>query len=202
MNLNNYLDSLEKKTEIVFRDFQDFSDGCRMLILLERKKEGGSTKEEKRSLITRFTFNSDQYRDAIKEMLLLQLICPNARLYASLNSRNIKKTIRIMETELLDAHYADDTCRDSVYKKLIRSARHFVMQPTTANESLFLIDVDDEEGKDIMGEALLECGRLNVEILKTYKTKNGWHIITKPFNLGLWTHKSEVKKDPLILLTY
>ncbi len=203
VKIGNYIESLEAKSNAIFDDFIDFSDGCRMLILLERKKDGGHNKEERRTLQTRFTFSPEEYKRAIKEMLLLRLLNPEARLYASVNSRNIKKVIQQVETELLWCHYSDEVNRLSTYKKLIKSARHFVMQQTCANDSLFIIDADNIEGRDIYAEVLIKCAKLNIDIVKCYKTKNGWHIVTKPFNPNLWDSSfGEIKKDGLILLDY
>lgn len=202
MKLNNYIEALEQKSKSIFNNFVDFSDGCRMLILLERKKDGGHNKEERRTLQTRFSFSSEEYAKAIKELLLMRVLYPESRLYSSVNARNVKKVIRQIETELLDCHYADEERRMFTYNKLIKSARHFVMQQNCSETSLFIIDVDNEEGKDVQGEALQECERLGVEILKIYPTKNGFHIVTKPFNPTLWKHKAEIKKDALILLDY
>ena len=201
MNINNYLENLDFKVESIFKSFYDFTSGVRMIILLERKKDGGHNKEDRRTLCTRFTFSSEEYKYALKEMLLLRLIYPETRLYSSVNSRNLKKIIRNVETSLLDAHYADEECSFSVHKKLIKAPRHYVMQQSVSDTSFFVLDVDDVEGKDTYGEALQKCAELEIEILKAYKTKNGWHIITKPFNPSIWT-LCEIKKDALILLDY
>lgn len=202
IKLNNYIESLELKTEHIFEEFKDFSDGCRMLILLERKKDGGHNKEERRTLQTRFSFSEEEFKRAIKELLVMRIIYPESRLYSSVNARSIKKVIRRIEEELLDCHYSDEERRLFTYKKLIKSARHFVMQQSASETSLFVIDADDVEGKDIHGEVLKHCAELGVEILKPYKTKNGWHVIVKPFNPSLWKHTSEIKKDALILLDF
>ncbi len=202
IKLNNYIEALELKTEQIFNEFEEFSDGVRMLILLERHKEGGHNKEERRNLGTRFTFSPEEYKRAIKELLLMRLLYPQSRLYASVNPRNLKKVIRQIEVELLDCHYSDDERAFFTHKKLIKSARHFVMRQSCSETSLFIIDADDIEGRDVHGEVLKHCEELGVEILKSYKTKNGWHLITNPFNPSLWKHESEIKKDALVLLDY
>lgn len=203
IKLSNYLESLELKAEHIFNDFQEFTDGARMLILLERKKDGGHNKEERRNIGTRFTFSSEEYKIALKDLLLMRVLYPETRLYASVNPRKLKSVIRKIEEQLLDCHYSNDAEKNLfAHKKIIKSPRHFFMQQNCADGSLFVIDVDDIDGRDAQGEALEECARLNIDILKTYKTKNGWHFITKPFNPNLWTHSSEVKKDALILLDY
>lgn len=79
------------------------------------------------------------------------------------------------------------------------------MSPTARvkGDSLFLIDVDNVEGEDIMGLALAALAECGAEIVKQYATKNGWHIITKPFNPTTWNGKlGEIKKDGLILLAW
>jgi len=76
------------------------------------------------------------------------------------------------------------------------------MQPSQRKTSLFLFDVDNEEGRDVMGEAL--CVIPNEYILYTYATKNGWHIITNPFNYTeiKLPKNCEFKKDALLLLSF
>lgn len=201
--VGNLIEDIEKEAEEIFAEFSQFSEGARMIMLLERKKDGGHNKEELRNLATRFTFSGEEYKRAIRDMLVLQLLYPESRMYTSVNPRKMTKVIQQIERELLELHYCkDDVQVEYTHKKLIKSPRHFFMQPQCADGSLFVIDVDDEEGIDSSAEALKEAERVGVEILKTYKTKNGWHFVTKPFNPALWTHKSEVKKDALILLNY
>ena len=201
--IGNLLEEIEIKSNNICQEFVGFTDGLRMIILLERKKEGGGNKEERRNLSSRFTFSSDEFQRALKELLLLKEMYPGSRLYSSLNPRDSKKVIRQIERELLELHYSKDEVQIIyTHKKIIKSPRHFVMQPTCSDDSLFLIDVDNIEGKDAYGDALKECEKLDVRILKTYQTKNGWHVITKPFNQSLWKLESEIKKDALILLDF
>lgn len=202
IKLGNFLDSIELKTKQICREFEQFTDGARMLILLERKKDGGHNKEERRNLGTKFSFSSEEFAYAVKELLLLRLIYPESRLYSSANQRDVKKVIHKIETELLDVHYSNDEEKNTfTYKKLIKSPRHFFMQQANAQTKLFVLDVDDVEGEDLHDKALRLCAELEVEIVKSYRTKNGWHIVTEPFNPALWT-VGEVKKDALLLLDY
>lgn len=54
---------------------------------------------------------------------------------------------------------------------------------------------------DITAGPLKWCGENGVEVVKQYPTKNGWHLLLKPFNLTKWPKEfGEIKKDPLILL--
>lgn len=200
---NALLDIIKKRDEL-FEEFKDFASGFRVLMLLQRTKDGGSASDEEKRIFESYTTtNPEEFKQKLFNLLLLKsaLKVPS-RIYMSANPRNQYKVIRYIEQSLIDAHYADDTCRDSIYKKLLKKPRHFLMQPQNKDGSLFIIDIDDEEGKDIMGEVLTEIAKLNIVEVKRYRTKSGWHIIVEPFNLALWKHKSEVKKDPLILLDY
>jgi len=203
MKLSNYVQNVVSRAENIIETFGSFSDGSRMLMLMQREKDGGSHHEERRNLCTRFTFNKDQFKRGVEELLFLMALYPNSRIYMNLNKRNLPKVIRQVERELLDLHYCgDEEIVRNTQQKLIRSPRHFFMQPNVRDESMFLIDVDDEPGKDIMGEVLTRIAELKIEEVMRYKTKNGWHVVVKPFNPGLWEHKSEIKKDPLVLLAY
>lgn len=201
MNLTNFLEGIHKETDALCEEFAQFSDGMRMLILLQRKKDGGHNKEEIRMLETVFTFDEESFKRGVLKMLLLRLLHPTARLYLSVNPRSMHKIIRKIEIELLECHYCDEVKRDYTYKKLIKAPRHFVMQQANKAGNLFILDVDDVEGRDMYGEALQWLAETNIDIIKTYRTRNGWHIITEPFNPGLFKF-GEVKVDGLLLLKY
>jgi hypothetical protein len=48
-----------------------------------------------------------------------------------------------------------------------------------------------------------QLSELKVEIVAKYQTKNGTHLITKPFNPNLFNGEfGEIKKDALMLLDY
>ena len=98
--------------------------------------------------------------------------------------------------------YADEEERNNTYQKLLRSPKHFLMQPKCTDESYFILDIDNEEGFDRMGEALRMMEEVGAEEMLRYPTKNGWHFVVKPFNPNLWLGPGEIKKDGLLLLSY
>jgi len=170
---SNALLDIEKKRDELFEEFKDFTDGFRVLMLLQRTKDGGNASdEEKRMFESYTTTNPEEFKQKLFNLLLIKASSKlQLRIYLSANPRNPNKVIRYIEQSLIDAHYADETCRNSVYKKLLKKPRHFLMQQQNKDSSLFLIDIDNEEGKDVMGEVLEEMARLNVIELKRYKTK-------------------------------
>lgn len=203
MLFSNKIKQLRLRAEQICEDFAEFTDGFRVLMLLQRTKDGGANDEEKRLFDSYTTTNSEEFKEKLFNLLLQKVVAKvPCRIYLSANPRNPLKVIRYIEESLISAHYADDTCRDSIYKKLLKKPRHFLMQQTCKDSSLFLIDVDDEPERDVLGLALQKVGELGIVERKRYRTKNGWHIVVEPFNLALWDTVGEVKKDPIILLDY
>lgn len=202
--VSNLLMDVEQKRNSIIENFNEFTDGVRLMMLLERKKDGGSNKEERRVSFSKITLNKDDFKNSLLQVLMLQAtIYPNHRLYLSVNARNLKKVVRDMEVSLLESHYADETCRTNTHAKLLKSPRHWLMQPKNSTTSYFILDIDNIEGRDIEGEALKKIADLGISIIKKYKTKNGWHIVTEPFNPALWDNSlGEIKKDGLILISY
>jgi len=195
---------IDKRVKEIMELFGDFTSGIRMLLLLQRTKDGGNANdEEKRVFDSYITFSTEEFKSKLKNLLILKHFQKvPTRIYVSANPRNLKKVIKYIELALVEAHYADDVCAKSVRTKLIRNPRHFLMQQANKDSSLFLLDLDDEDDKDIMGIALQRIAELDIEEVMRYRTKNGWHIVVKPFNLELWQSVGEVKKDPLLLLDY
>ncbi len=199
---SSQLDTIRKKAKDLTEEFVDFTDGIRMIMLLQRKKDGGSNKEEKRVFETYVTYSTEEFEDKLFNLLLIQAANKNTRIYSCVNARNQKKIIREIHESLMEHYYADEICANSISKKIIKNPRHFVMQPKTKETSYFIIDVDDVDGADALGDALYEMAQLDVQEIQRYRTKNGWHVIVHPFNLALWSGVSEVKKDALLLLSY
>lgn len=190
---------IQNQLQNCLQEFKEFTDGVRVLFLLYRGKEGGDkTDEDQRTFATRVSFNEKEFAKNLKELWALQeLFYPECRIYLSVNARNIKKSIFTLKKELLFAETYDENGRQKLYERILKSSRHVLMQPSSAETSLFLFDIDQED-------VSLELPKINehTEILKIYKTKNGWHIITNPFNPKLYKGKGEIKKDALILLKY
>ena len=191
----------EKKAKDIFDEFKEFSAGYRVLFLIHRGKEGGNANNTKfRKIITR---NSEEWFEALKELIDIQMSSEIPyRVYASVNERNFDKAIRQFKYEQLEADYYDQIQKENFYLDIKNRFIGCLMQPAQRKTSLFMFDVDNQEGRDVQGEALALLP--NELIIKTYATKNGWHIITLPFDytkLSI-TGICEFKKDGLLLLSY
>ncbi len=193
----------------IFDEFKEFTDGVRCLFLIHRNKEGGETNNTKfRKIISK---DSEEFR-----LELIKLVDEKERagianppipyrIYSCVNARDIEKAIRQFKFEQLEADYYDSESRHSFYYDTKNRFVGALMSPSSRvkDSGLFILDVDNVEGRDMMGEALTELARLDIEIVRQYSTKNGWHILTKPFNPGLFTiSEIGINKDGLLLLSY
>lgn len=197
----SFAEEKEKRAKDIFDEFRSFSTGYRVLFLIQRHKEGGEVNNTKlRKIITR---SPEEYFEAIKTLLdeLMTSELP-MRIYASVNERNFNKAIRQFKYEQLDADYYDQIQKENFYLDVKNRFIGCLMQPPQRATSLFLFDVDNEDGRDVMGEAL--CAIPNEHIVKTYSTKNGWHVICNPFDYTkiVLPKGCEFKKDALLLLAY
>lgn len=194
-------EEIKKEAKYIFDEFKDYTDGYRVLFLIHRNKEGGDTNNTKyKKVITR---NSSEFLKELEEMVKTKKESDIPyRIYSSLNERNFNKAIRQFKFEQLEADYYDQVQKENFYLDVKNRFIGCLMQPPQRQTSLFLFDVDNEEGKDVCGETLQAL--VGVDIVKLYPTKNGWHIITKPFNYTQikLPKNVEIKKDALLLLAY
>lgn len=188
-----------KNAKNIFDDFKQFTTGYRVLFLIHRNKEGGGGNNTKvRKIITR---NEKEYLESLTELLneCYYSELP-LRIYASLNERNFEKAIRQFKYEQLDADYYDQIQKENFYLDIKNRFIGCLIQPAQRKTSYFMFDVDGDW--NTMDETLNELP--NDLIIKQYKTKNGWHIITQPFNHTKCEFKkhTEFHKDGLLLLHY
>ena len=202
------------KAEQTFEHFKEFTDGVRVLFLIHRNKEGGETNNTKTMKVV--TTNPEDFLYELTKLIDYKERNSDIpyRIYSSVNSRDIGKAIRQLKYEQLDADYYGENDRDAFYLDIKNRWIGCLMQPKQKETSNFLFDIDDVEGKDLCGETLKALsGCDDCVILKQYKTKNGWHIVTGPFNytklyfpernfMGSLPDGVEIKTDALLLLAY
>lgn len=193
------MDNITQKIE---KQFGDFMDGYRLLMLTLRGKEGGKINKPDRVAKKLITKDKQEFLRLLE--CLLEIKKPEERIYSSVNPRDIKKGIRLFKQRQLDADYYDEESKNSFYLDVKNRWISAIMSPKCKAESNFLIDIDNLVGDkvDILEiDKLLE--EINVKVLLKYPTKNGWHVITKPFNPALWDNGfGDIKKDGLLLLNY
>lgn len=169
-----------------------FKDGFRGVLLLFRQKDGQTGNQDRKAIKT-ITSSKEQWEQAVKDFNHMRSIpgLENHRIYSSVNERDFCKVVREFKRRQLDADYEDDY---KFYTDIKNRFFSCFMTPASKLESNFLFDCDDQESYDKHIE------RIPKElVIFEYQTKNGFHIITKPFN---W-HECKIdepKKDDLLAI--
>ena len=194
------------KIEKIIKQFKNFMDGYRFIMLIHRNKEGGKSNRPQKNGTKRITKNKEEFIETIEELQKLKEESKvPMRIYSSVNARDIEKGIREFKRKQLDADYYDIESKHGFYLDIKYQWISSLMKPNSRAETNFLIDLDgDEVGKYkfLINEKIEE---LKVKILLNYPTKNGWHIITKSFNpndLVIRGFTKEINKDGLLLLDF
>ena len=181
--------------------FKDFTDGIREIMLTHRKKDGGTSNNPDRVAIKEISRNRKEFAEILDRFLKYQSEHPEYRIYSCVNRRDINKGIREFKRQQLEADYYDTEMRNGFYLDIRNRFFASLMKPSSRAETFFLIDADDLTKRTI-GKAIDEIEKIT-DVVLVYKTKNGYHIITKPFNPNLLGDKfGEIKKDALLLLSY
>lgn len=200
---NSYNDNIVREAEAIYSRVEEwgFHEGHRGLLLLHRKKDGHDGAYPQRDCKKRIVSCKEEYINCLCEFLDLKAKSDKElRIYASLNPRNIEHAIRNFKQDQLNADYYDVTSRNSFYTDIQNRFFSCFMSYQSKAGTLFIIDVDDNSIMDAVDKLIAD---LDIHVYTKYATKNGWHIVVAPFNPQLWSmDKTDIKKDPLILLKY
>lgn len=190
---------IEKRHKEIMESFADFTDGVRVLFLIHRHREGGTTNNTKAEKMV--TQNSEEFSKRLKQLLELKYNSPIPyRIYSSVNDRDTVKAIRKFRFEQLESESFGMEQYHDFYFDIKNRWIGCLMQPGQRMSKRFLIDVDDNAKLPLLHR---ELSKIGVEIFKEYPTKQGTHIITAPFNPGLVNIEDvSVQKDALLLLDF
>ena len=194
---------MNKRTKEIMEQFRDFVDGTRIIMLTQRNKEGGKSNNPDRVSKRKISSNRIEFESILEEFLEIKNLFPEKqlRIYSSVNQRNFEKGMREFKRQQLEADYYDNESKCNFYLDIKNRFLGSIMKPSSRAETFFLIDCDDLTRKTI-GKAIDEVDAIT-DVVLHYKTKNGYHIITKPFNPNLFNKTiGEIKKDALLLLDF
>ena len=187
----------------IIKQFKNNSDGVRVIMLIHRSKEGGLNNKFKRHLKKIITTNSDEFFETIKELKELKDKDERTlRIYASCNNRSMKKAIRLFKEKQLNSDYDENEKIDNFYLDIKNRFISSLMNKSCRNEKNFLFDLDDIDDRSL--KTIYKMIDKRTEILNFYNTKNGYHIITKPFNYKDLDEEviKSINTDGLMLIDY
>jgi hypothetical protein len=154
------------------------------LQILKRKKENPEMKSNNILMCTYYIKSNEQLMK-MKNDIVAICKATNARAYLNLNTKSFKRSSLDMLQQLA-VNIASDQYRSH---KLFNRASGRVNSPT--NNKTWILDIDDHDWLDNnmqnLERILNICEPINVnKIIGIVKTKNGKHVITKPFNQHTW----------------
>ena len=172
-----------------------FTDGVRGILLIKRNKDG-ETGNAQRKAIKRISRCTEEWREMIYELGILQLSSHSEhRIYSSVNSRDMTKAIHEFKRRQLDMDFGNLHELLSFYCDIKNRFFSCLMNPNCRAQNNFLIDCDSEEEYEHAELQLRNKGL----ILLQYATKNGKHIVTNPFNPNNYGNM-KIKKDEIMFI--
>lgn len=194
------IDNFEK-----IKEFLNFNEGeFYFLQILKRKKENpeqtGNSKVIKTYYISNF-----EYLNSIEEEVKSLCHFFNARAYIGLNRRNSKKVALYMLKEVTDLILNEQY-------DAVKNAYNTCCGQYTVGDKIWIVDIDDKSDLivDKFITAINQCqcqSGYDQIILGTLPTINGWHLLTRPFNLKqlepfLSIYPADIHKNNPTLLYY
>lgn len=174
-----------------------FKTGIRGIFLLLRKKEkedeGGNSQRKAIKLISCHDEDWDKKVLELDSIRKTEIKYRNHRIYASVNSRCLHKSVFEFKSRQLENDRADTLQWINFYTDIQNGFFSCLMKFSNRNTSYFLIDCDSPEEYYKARLALPSD-----VLLFQYETKNGFHIITEAFNPRGFP--SEINKDALMYI--
>ncbi len=131
--------------------------------------------------------------------LLISDMRDGERVYGSISPRNVEKSIWEFQKLMVSALQAKDT--DFLFR-MNRMWLRCLQRPASEDGKAFLFDLDTDDLYNLMKETITAHeGITNIRVVHEYRTKNGYHMITLPFNYTrLPSELAEVQKSNASLL--
>ena len=202
MKIQGLLDSVDLKVNSFMEEFKEYTEGTRILLLIQRSKDGGHQNSEYHRRALRMISNSsDEYRKCLQMMIMLQSTTHTThRVYATVNPQSLKNGERVFKIKMLESDFSSEDQKQTFYERLEdRWISALVSSKSPKNTQKFIVDVDQKDDSD----ALHFLYENEIHIYRKYPTKSGWHIITEPFNSALLKPEiADLQKEGLLLIAY
>lgn len=155
------------------------------LEVLKRRKENPDL-EKHAKLIRDFYIYSLEEFDVVAEKAIQLCEENNARAYFRLNMRDAKKVAFLYNKRLAELLITED------YKNIPRSYAAVVGEFHSDPDKTWVVDVDDEDYNEAVikmhrvADYIKDLQPVGEKVVATLKTKNGIHLITRPFRLDVF----------------
>ena len=202
MKIQGLMELVNEKADSFVEEFEEYTTGTRVLLLILRSKDGGHQNSEYQRRALRLISNStEEFKKCLQIMLMLQATTHSKhRVYSTANPQSLKNGEKLLKTKMLEMDFGTNDQREMFYERLEdRWVGSLVGSKAPKGTQKFIIDVDKSDD----AEALHFCNENNIHIFRKYKTKNGWHLITEPFNSSLLKPEiADLQKEGLLLIAW
>jgi hypothetical protein len=169
---------------------------CFFIQIISRKKDGALTSA---SNIKDYYVTSIEQYDKLEPKIIEICNFFNARAYIRLNQRNINENNLLTISEIIDRHIKNQSI------SVIKLYASVMGSHNSEKNKKWLLDIDnifDETDSRILKYIEVinnECQPKGNKILGYIPSKNGFHIVTSPFNLQIFSKTyPEIKIDEFI----
>jgi hypothetical protein len=172
-----------------------YKTGCRIFLLIERKKDGSRNSSDHRCL--RLVSRCEtEFDDILAELKEKQANSERMhRIYSSINKRNAIKAMHLFKRRMLEMELHRSDRQVDFFLNSTKEYLSCLAQLECRASKLILVDVDGAES--LLNEQLAKLE--DTSIIDVRKTYNGYHIITEPFNLKQISLDCDIHRDGMIL---
>ena len=183
--------------------FLEFKEGeFYFLQILKRKKENPELGSNSKVIKTYYIHNLEYFNSIEEEVKELCNIF-NARAYLGLNRRSSKKVALYMLKEVTDLILNEQY-------EAVKNAYNTCCGQYTVGDKIWIVDIDNKSATIVNNfiTAINQCrSDYDQIILGTLPTINGWHLLTRPFNIKqlepfLAINPADIHKNNPTLLYY
>jgi len=199
---------MEEKIKGVWQYWFDKLREDEVLVMLAIARKKYNEKLRSEEVVFREVVDKENWERKFKKLITLVKHYPSrARpedysIYITYNPRSLIKALRLFKMKMVEWEFTAINSKDLSQclmhlKKLDREFISCLQKPEARSRKWhFLIDVDDMSKLD---EVYKQMDKLNLILCGESKTKNGMHILVRPFNLKLWKpiENVEIKRDGL-----
>jgi len=184
----------------------EFKTGIRTLLLVLRNKDGAASGPVKKMI----SYSHEEFDEVVTSLVAFAATTPGGyRLYGSVDSRDFRAAQREFSLRKVNVDFTPEAIR--FYRDLKNQWMGSLSQNSARASKLFLFDVDDpsEAARKEVADSIKMAHLADPivgdtapsPIIHSYQTKNGWHIITKPFNPHLLPQShQEMRKTNAMML--
>ena len=158
------------------------SDDFYFLQLIKRKKENPELGSNNVVVKSYYITSVDQLNDRMNEIIT---ICNfnNARAYINLNKRSFEQVGFQMLKKVTDCILNKD------YKSVRNAYDSVCGLFHNEGEKKWIVDIDTEDFSQVqrIGDIIYEIPPIGIKVITCIPTKNGYHLISKPFDTSKWS---------------